>query len=85
LKNLPKSKTQLYLYNEVNAGRKDILNYFKSDPYDIEDFYITAEYKGKKGLYSFDQVTKDFVSDAEIEIENKKFEEDYAEIRSEPV
>jgi archaellum component FlaF (FlaF/FlaG flagellin family) len=71
LKNLPKRAKLNYIYNEVNAGRKDILNYFKSDPYDIEDFYITAEYKGKKGLYSFDQVTKDFVSDAEIEIENK--------------
>jgi len=83
LKNLPKKAKLNYIYNEIKIGRKDILNYFKSDPYNIEDFYITAEYKGKKGLYTFNKETGDFVSDADIEIKNKEFEKDYAEIRSE--
>ncbi len=48
LKNLPQKAKLNYIYNDIKAGRKDILNYFKYDPYDIEDFFITAEYQGKK-------------------------------------
>ncbi|MDG4654773.1 hypothetical protein, partial [Chryseobacterium arthrosphaerae] len=60
LKNLPQKAKLNYIYNDIKAGRKDILHYFKYDDYDIEDFFITAEYQGKKGLFSFDKEKKKF-------------------------
>ncbi|MFP3599600.1 hypothetical protein, partial [Chryseobacterium sp. SIMBA_029] len=50
---------------------------------DIEDFFITAEYQGKKGLFSFDKEKRNFVSDARITIRDNEFEKQYSEITQE--
>ncbi|WP_241286196.1 hypothetical protein [Chryseobacterium arthrosphaerae] len=80
LKNLPQKAKLNYIYNDIKAGRKDILHYFKYDNYDIEDFFITAEYQGKKGLFSFDKEKRNFVRDSRITIKDREFEKKYSEI-----
>ncbi|MEG0926730.1 hypothetical protein [Chryseobacterium sp.] len=83
LKDIPQKAKLNYIYNDIKAGRKDILKYFKYDAYDIEEFFITAEYQGKKGLFSFDKEKRNFVSDAKIKIRDKEFEKQYSEITQE--